>query len=125
MPGARTVGHPEIGRDSDQSDVDVVECSRKRGAHEGRDLGKARLRHRVVRLAVAEGRSLVVLDAHGEYASRFGPIVVLLLRGCTGIKFGTQIDASNRILTSSQIHTANRQGTYEPHSLRTVSDCLS
>ena len=33
MPGTRTVGYPEIGRDTDQSDVDVVECSRKRGAH--------------------------------------------------------------------------------------------
>src|SRR5215472_13976716 len=71
MPGARPVGYPEIGRDTDQSDVDVGECSRKRGAHEGGDLGKARLPHRVVRPAVAEGRSLVVLGAHGEYASRF------------------------------------------------------
>src|SRR5262249_6984575 len=40
MPCARTVGNPEIGRDTDESDVDVVKCGRKRGAHEGRDLGK-------------------------------------------------------------------------------------
>src|ERR1039457_3637659 len=48
MASARSVGHPEGGRDPNQADVDIVERVRQWSAHEGRNLAIPRLLHRLV-----------------------------------------------------------------------------
>src|ERR1700722_16031045 len=48
MARARTVSYPQIGRNSDQANIDILKRTGQRCPHEGRNVGIARLFHRIV-----------------------------------------------------------------------------
>ena len=84
---------PKIGGHADQTDVDFVQRGRQRRAHEGRDLGIARLLHRIVgrcRREIMLGVALVlhvhvlcVQPVTGSISRRLNPkLTAHTRRGC-------------------------------------------
>ncbi len=66
MACAGPVGDPEICGNADQSNVHILECGCQRSTHECRNLGKARLPHRVVSLLARDVGPEVTLGAHAS-----------------------------------------------------------